>query len=44
MPTCCCTWSMQRSTRDERIDQVREVLRGIGAGDIRELFVFNKID
>ena len=30
--------------RDERMDQVREVLRGIGAGDIRELVVFNKID
>ena len=30
--------------RDERITQVREVLRGIGAGDIRELLVFNKID
>jgi GTP-binding protein HflX len=30
--------------RNERIDQVREVLRGIGAGDIRELLVFNKID
>jgi GTP-binding protein HflX len=30
--------------RDERIDQVREVLRGIGAGEIRELRVFNKID
>jgi len=30
--------------RDERIEQVREVLRGIGAGDIRELLVFNKID
>jgi len=30
--------------RDERIVQVREVLRGIGAGDIRELLVFNKID
>ncbi len=30
--------------RDERIDQVREVLRGIGAGEIRELLVFNKID
>jgi GTP-binding protein HflX len=30
--------------RDERIDQVREVLKGIGAGDIRELLVFNKID
>lgn len=30
--------------RDERIEQVREVLRGIGAGDIRELMVFNKID
>lgn len=30
--------------RDERIDQVREVLRGIGAGDIRELVVLNKID
>jgi GTP-binding protein HflX len=30
--------------RDERIDQVREVLRGIGAGDLRELLVFNKID
>jgi GTPase len=30
--------------RDERIEQVREVLRGIGAGDIRELVVLNKID
>ncbi len=30
--------------REERIEQVREVLRGIGAGDIRELLVFNKID
>jgi len=30
--------------RDERTLQVREVLRGIGAGDIRELLVFNKID
>jgi GTP-binding protein HflX len=30
--------------RDERIEQVREVLRGIGAGDIPELVVFNKID
>jgi GTP-binding protein HflX len=30
--------------RDERTEQVREVLRGIGAGEIRELVVFNKID
>jgi GTPase len=30
--------------RDERIAQVRDVLRGIGAGAIRELLVFNKID
>jgi GTPase len=30
--------------RDERMVQVREVLRGIGAGDIRELVVLNKID
>jgi len=30
--------------RDERIEQVREVLRGIGAGEIRELTIFNKID
>jgi GTPase len=30
--------------RDERILQVREVLRGIGAGEIRELVVYNKID
>ncbi len=30
--------------RAERIEQVREVLRGIGAGEIRELVVFNKID
>jgi GTP-binding protein HflX len=30
--------------RDERIEQVREVLRGIGAGEIRELLVFNKTD
>jgi GTP-binding protein HflX len=30
--------------RDERMHQVREVLRGIGAGDIRELVILNKID
>ncbi len=30
--------------RDNRIEQVREVLRGIGAGEIRELVVLNKID
>ena len=30
--------------RDERMLEVREVLRGIGAADIRELVVFNKID
>jgi GTP-binding protein HflX len=30
--------------RNERIDQVREVLKSIGAGDIRELLVFNKVD
>jgi GTP-binding protein HflX len=30
--------------RDQRIEQVREVLRGIGAGEIRELVVLNKID
>jgi GTP-binding protein HflX len=30
--------------RDERLEQVREVLRGIGAGEIPELVVFNKID
>jgi GTPase len=30
--------------RSERIAQVREVLSGIGAGEIRELTVFNKID
>jgi GTP-binding protein HflX len=30
--------------RDERIEQVRDVLRGIGAGGIRELVVLNKID
>jgi GTP-binding protein HflX len=30
--------------RNERIEQVREVLKGIGAGDIRELLVFNKVD
>ncbi len=30
--------------RDERIEQVREVLRGIGAAEIRELVVLNKID
>jgi GTP-binding protein HflX len=30
--------------RDERIEQVREVLHGIGAGDVPELRVFNKID
>ncbi|HUY83815.1 MAG TPA: GTPase HflX, partial [Steroidobacteraceae bacterium] len=30
--------------RNERIAQVREVLRGIGAGELPELLVFNKID
>jgi len=30
--------------RDERIVQVREVLKSIGAGDLRELLVFNKLD
>jgi GTPase len=30
--------------REERILQVREVLAGIGAGEIRELKIFNKID
>ena len=30
--------------RGTRVAQVREVLRGIGAGDIPELLVFNKID
>jgi GTP-binding protein HflX len=30
--------------RSERMAQVREVLAGIGAGEIRELTVFNKID
>jgi GTP-binding protein HflX len=30
--------------RDQRIVQVREVLKGIGAGEIRELLVFNKVD
>ena len=30
--------------RDERMEQVSEVLRGIGAGEIRTLVVFNKID
>ena len=30
--------------RDERIGQVREVLKSIGAGDIPELLVFNKVD
>jgi GTP-binding protein HflX len=30
--------------RDDRIAQVREVLHGIGAGEIPELVVFNKID
>jgi GTP-binding protein HflX len=30
--------------RNERTVQVREVLKGIGAGDIPELLVFNKVD
>jgi GTP-binding protein HflX len=30
--------------RDERMEQVREVLKGIGAAGIRELVVLNKID
>jgi len=30
--------------RNARVEQVREVLRSIGAGDIRELLVFNKVD
>ena len=38
------SWMRAISQRDERIVQVREVLTGIGAGEIRELKVFNKID
>jgi GTPase len=30
--------------RDERIEQVRDVLKSIGAGGLRELLVFNKVD
>jgi len=30
--------------RNERIEQVQNVLTGIGAGDLRQLLVFNKID
>jgi len=30
--------------RNERIEQVREVLKSIGAGELREMLVFNKID
>ena len=30
--------------RSDRVAQVREVLQGIGAGDVPELLVFNKID
>jgi GTP-binding protein HflX len=30
--------------REERIGVVRDVLKGIGAGDLHELLVFNKID
>ena len=30
--------------RTERVAQVREVLKGIGAGEVPELLVFNKID
>jgi GTP-binding protein HflX len=30
--------------RTERIEQVREVLKSIGAGDVPELLVFNKVD
>ncbi len=37
-------WMPAIRLRNERIEQVREVLRGIGAGEIRELLVFNKID
>ena len=32
------------SKRDERIEQVRAVLKGIGAESVRELLVFNKVD
>ena len=32
------------SKRDERIEQVRAVLGGIGAGSVPELLVFNKVD
>ena len=32
------------ASRNERLEQVRTVLRGIGAGEVRELLVFNKID
>ena len=45
MPTCCCTSSMPPiRERDDRIAEVDDVLDEIGAGDMPQLLVYNKID
>jgi GTP-binding protein HflX len=45
MPTCCCTW-WTAPTRDylEQIEQVQRVLSEIGAADVPQILVFNKLD
>ena len=44
-PTCCCmSIDAADPLRDERIAQVDAVLDEIGAGDIPQLLVYNKID
>jgi GTP-binding protein HflX len=44
-PRCCCTWSdVSDPRRDEHIDEVNRVLAEIGAADLPQILVFNKID
>ena len=45
MPTCCCTWSTAASpVLDEQMAEVQRVLAEIGAADIPQVLVFNKLD
>jgi GTP-binding protein HflX len=45
MPTCCSTWSIPPTPNyPEQIAQVQSVLKEIGAADIPQVLVFNKLD
>jgi hypothetical protein len=45
MPTCCCTWWTRANPHHlEQIEQVQRVLHEIGAAEVPQMLVFNKID